>query len=178
MAWTAPLTWVANTVLTAAQLNQQLRDNLLETAPAKATAAGRIFVSTGVNAIVERAILGATITTTEDTTSSTFVDLTTVGPTVSVTTGTRALVMTNSGMRNAGAGNGSQAGYAISTSSIVAAGDRAARHAGAAGDNVRIGITHLHTDLTSGSNTFQMKYRSTSGTIATFFHRTIQVIGL
>lgn len=29
MAWTAPSTWVAAAVLTAAQLNQQLRDNLL-----------------------------------------------------------------------------------------------------------------------------------------------------
>lgn len=28
MAWTSPATWVANTVLTAAQLNTQLRDNL------------------------------------------------------------------------------------------------------------------------------------------------------
>lgn len=29
MAWTAPSTWVAAAVLTAAQLNQQLRDNML-----------------------------------------------------------------------------------------------------------------------------------------------------
>lgn len=28
MAWTSPATWVANTVLTAAQLNTQVRDNL------------------------------------------------------------------------------------------------------------------------------------------------------
>lgn len=29
MAWTSPITWVANAVLTAAQLNQQIRDNML-----------------------------------------------------------------------------------------------------------------------------------------------------
>lgn len=28
MAWTSPATWVANTILTAAQLNEQVRDNL------------------------------------------------------------------------------------------------------------------------------------------------------
>lgn len=33
MAWTAPSTWVSGAILTAAQLNQQLRDNMLELAP-------------------------------------------------------------------------------------------------------------------------------------------------
>lgn len=34
MAWTAPSTWVAGATLTAAQLNAQLRDNLLAVTPA------------------------------------------------------------------------------------------------------------------------------------------------
>lgn len=33
MAWTTPSTWVAGNILTAAQLNQQLRDNMNELAP-------------------------------------------------------------------------------------------------------------------------------------------------
>jgi hypothetical protein len=33
MAWTAPSTWVSGAILTAAQLNQQLRDNMNELAP-------------------------------------------------------------------------------------------------------------------------------------------------
>ena len=33
MAWTTPSTWVAGAILTAAQLNTQLRDNLTELAP-------------------------------------------------------------------------------------------------------------------------------------------------
>lgn len=33
MAWTAPATWTAGQVLTAAQLNTQVRDNLVEFAP-------------------------------------------------------------------------------------------------------------------------------------------------
>ena len=54
MAWSAPMTAVANTVFTAAQFNQHVRDNLNETAPAKATASGGYFVATGVNAIAQR----------------------------------------------------------------------------------------------------------------------------
>lgn len=34
MAWTAPSTWVAGAILTAAQLNTQLRDNMLSGGPA------------------------------------------------------------------------------------------------------------------------------------------------
>lgn len=43
MAWIAPQTWVAETVVTAAQMNESLRDNMLETEAAKATTAGGIF---------------------------------------------------------------------------------------------------------------------------------------
>jgi hypothetical protein len=41
MAWTAPSTWVAGAILTAAQLNTQLRDNLLAGGPIYATTAAR-----------------------------------------------------------------------------------------------------------------------------------------
>ena len=51
MAWTAPRTWVATETLTAALLNTHLRDNMLETAPAKAANAGEWFRATAANAI-------------------------------------------------------------------------------------------------------------------------------
>jgi hypothetical protein len=51
MAWVAPRTWVTGEIVTAAYLNSNVRDNTLETAPAKAAAAGDIFVATGANAI-------------------------------------------------------------------------------------------------------------------------------
>jgi hypothetical protein len=51
MAWTAPRTWVTGEIVTAAYLNSNVRDNMLETSPGKATAAGDIFVATGANAI-------------------------------------------------------------------------------------------------------------------------------
>ena len=54
MAWSAPMTAVANSTFTAAQFNQYVRDNLNETAPALATAAGSYFAADGINSIAER----------------------------------------------------------------------------------------------------------------------------
>lgn len=51
MSWTSPRTWVANEVVTASLMNTHVRDNLLETAPAKVSAAGDILYATGANAI-------------------------------------------------------------------------------------------------------------------------------
>ncbi|MFA5714991.1 MAG: hypothetical protein WC998_04595 [Candidatus Paceibacterota bacterium] len=56
MAWTAPRTWVTGEIVSAAMLNSNVRDNVLETAPGKAAAAGDIFVATGANAIKRVAV--------------------------------------------------------------------------------------------------------------------------
>ena len=53
MAWTAPQTWTTGQIVTAADMNGDIRDNMLETAPAKASAAGDIFYATGANAIAK-----------------------------------------------------------------------------------------------------------------------------
>lgn len=55
MAWTSPRTWVALETVTASQLNTHLRDNLLETAPAKVTTQGDMIYATGANAITRLA---------------------------------------------------------------------------------------------------------------------------
>lgn len=49
MAWTAPRTWTTGEIVTAALLNTHLRDNLLETAPAKVTTAEDMIVGAGAN---------------------------------------------------------------------------------------------------------------------------------
>lgn len=59
MAWTAPRTWVAAEVVTAAILNQHVRDNLLMTAPAVVTAAGDLAYGTAANALGRLGIGGA-----------------------------------------------------------------------------------------------------------------------
>lgn len=51
MAWTAPRTWVSSEVVSAAIMNTHVRDELLETAPAKASAAAQQVFSTAANAI-------------------------------------------------------------------------------------------------------------------------------
>lgn len=50
-SWTAPRTWVANEIVTAALLNTHVRDNLLETAVAKVTTAGDSVYATDANAL-------------------------------------------------------------------------------------------------------------------------------
>lgn len=56
MTWTAPRTWVTTELVTSSQLNTHVRDNLLETAPAKVTTKGDSVWSTGANAIVRLSV--------------------------------------------------------------------------------------------------------------------------
>lgn len=165
IAWSTPLTAVSSTALTAAQWNASVRDNLLETAPAKATTTGRIFVATGTNAIAERVISTAVVTTGESTSSTTPTVLTTPGPAVTVTTGANALVFISCELNNNTASAFSQAGYAVTgASSITADVTRGIElRAAAVNQQIRCGITHMETALTPGSNTFTMQYWASSG---------------
>jgi hypothetical protein len=51
MSWTAPRTWTTSEVVTAAIMNTHVRDNLLETAASKASAAAQTVFSTAANAL-------------------------------------------------------------------------------------------------------------------------------
>jgi hypothetical protein len=179
MAWTAPMTAVANSAFTAAQFNAHIRDNLLETAPAKATAAGRIMVTTGANAIAERVISSATVTTQETTASTSFTDLATVGPTVTVTTGTRALIMFGAQMSNNTTNSMVKCAVAVSGATTIAASDEHDVYMDGAPANQqsRAMASHLLTTLTAGSNTFKMQYKVGSGT-GTYLDRHLIVIPL
>lgn len=55
MGYTEPRTWVTAELVTAAMMNEQVRDNLLETAPAKVTTAGDTLYATAANAIARLA---------------------------------------------------------------------------------------------------------------------------
>ena len=59
MAWTAPKTWSVGEILTKALLDVQLRDNLLQTAPALVTTDGDIVVATAANALKRLAAMGS-----------------------------------------------------------------------------------------------------------------------
>lgn len=176
MAWSAPMTAVVGAVLTAAQWNATVRDNLLETSVAKATTAGGYFVSTGVNALAERIAGSGTVATAQTSTSTTYTDLATVGPSFAATTGTQAFVTINCRLHNGTANLLTLAGFAVSGATTVAASDNTAIHQqdGSINNRVRAGVRTLVTGLTAGSNTFTMKYRVSGGT-GTFGEREIIV---
>ena len=183
MAWTTPLTAVANAALTAAQWNASVRDNLNETAVAKFTAAGQYFVATARNAGAARSAAQdfyATGTGTDTTNSTTFTGLT-GGPVVAVTTGTSALVMLWARMFNNTAGGRNVAGFAVSGATTIAATDlrSIAETSNSANEEYWVGATFLlnatTAALTAGSNTFTMQLRVTTGT-GTFAPRNLVVM--
>lgn len=177
MTWTAPLTAVANTALSAAQWNASVRDNFAETAPGKATTAGYHFVSTGTNAIAERAILGAVVDTSQTTASTTYTDLATIGPTVTITTGTQALVWISCQVGQTTA-NQTCTTYIVTGATTVTASDNVAIVSDtAAGTSSRFGVCNLQA-LTAGSNVFTMQYRVLTAGTGTFLRRRIQVMAL
>jgi hypothetical protein len=176
------MTAVSGSVYTAAQFNQFVRDNLNETAPAKATTAGSYFAVDGANSIAERGARGLLESGSGTTTSTSFTDLdgpAIVGPSVTVTTGVAAVVVVHATLSNSGTG-ASRMAYDISGASTVAAADnRGIGIFGVAGTGLVAGTTVLHTSgsLTPGVNTFTAKYRVSSGT-GTFSSRRIAVFPL
>lgn len=180
MAWTAPMTAVSNAIFTASQFNTYIRDNLLETAPAKAATAGGYFVATGANAIAQRV---ATTTTQPNsgTTTSTSFTATLAGtpgtnPAVTVSTGTSALVIISADISTATAiPAGAFMSFAVSGATTIAASDTyAAKTTG----TVTVGasrVIHL-TNLNAGSNVFTLQYHVTSGPTGTYANRSITVV--
>ncbi len=176
MAWTNPLTWVSQN-LTAALLNAELRDNLNETAPGIATAAGRLIVTDGANSIVERIPQDVAVAANETTTSTVFTDLATAGPSITATTGTVALVIVTANLSGNGAGVFCLMSYTVTGASSHSAEDGRALlyESSVANDEMKASFAVLRTDLTAGSNTFTCRYRVTSGT-GSFKDRHITVI--
>jgi hypothetical protein len=179
MAWSSPMTAVANAALTAAQWNTHVRDNLLETAPAKATSAGQIFVATGANSIAARTIGKNRIDTTQTTTSSSYVDLATIGPTVTVTTSTRAIAIITAQMNASVAGNYCVAGCEVSGATSISPDDAESLNieSGSNFMDMRASALVFYDTLNPGSNTFRMKYL-VSGSTGTFQRRILTVIPL
>lgn len=174
MAWTAPFTAVSGAVFMAAQFNTYVRDNLLETAPAKATTPGSIFATVGTNQIAERIPASYIELGACSFTSTTFGPPSSgvVGPALTVVTGIQALVgyratlrvesttarvemsYAISGATTRAASTTRSLGYSISNSGAV----------GSTGMNFRGGVVDLASGLTPGSNTFTLQYNVSSAT--------------
>ena len=177
MAWSAPMTAVASSVFTAAQFNTFLRDNLNETAPAKATTAGAHFAVSDTNEISERLSEAASVVTSQTTTSTAYTDLATPGPAVTVDTGPYAFVMVHGAMDNTGAGASRMSFEVTGASAVTAVDINGVGVFGVAGAGAVLSGLVLLTTLTPGNNTFTAKYRVNSGT-GTFLNRRISVYPL
>jgi hypothetical protein len=176
MAWSTPLTAVSNTTLTAAQWNASVRDNLLETATAKASASGTYFAGTGLNGIAERTLGIDSIATAETTTSTSAADLATAGPTVSVTSGTKVVAMLNAGMSNNTVG-------AISSMFVDVTGattqgvtnNLALRFTASTAAALSQASMAFGYPVTGGTSQYQAKYSASGGT-STFASRRLTIM--
>jgi hypothetical protein len=123
----------------------------------------------------------ATVATSQTTTSTSYTDLATAGPAVTVTTGTKALVIVTAyGTPPAAASNTMYMSYGVTGATTSAAVDTRAvawfQTDNGQGQAHRASAASVVT-LTAGSNTFTAKYRIT-GSTATFKDRDIFVMNL
>jgi len=120
----------------------------------------------------------ATVETSENTSSGSYTNLTTSGPAVTVTTGTKALVIVGAKL-NTSADNTGLMSFEVSGATTSAAADTnalALYKTGGAGLTVTASRASSVT-LTAGSNTFTAKYKAV-GDNCTFSNRTIFVMNL
>jgi hypothetical protein len=179
MAWSTPLTAVANASLTAAQWNASVRDNLLMTAPALASTAGSLFAVSGTNAIAQRTPDSAGQNGGETTTSTSYTSTLsggggTAGPAVTITTGPKALISFHCRQSTSVASTNVWTSVAISGATTIAASDNWATSYDLTGQ-IFHGLSYLEENLTPGSNVFTMAYRVSGGT-GTFATRRINVV--
>jgi len=122
---------------------------------------------------------GAIVATQEATTSTSYTDLTTSGPAVTVTTGTRALVIVTANIL-ASAGERSLMSFAVSGATTISASDTtaASRNQTSAGNGTDRRSAANYVTLTAGSNTFTAKYKTAGGGNGEFGNREIFVINL
>ena len=208
MAWTAPRTWVTGETVTAALMNAQIRDNLLEASAATVTTAGDLAFADAANSMGSRVGLGAAnshlvstgsapvwraIATDVDTAAKTL-DTGVHGTgyfklgaaaqwnftseiEVTVTTGTRALVLFKTLFSNDTAGARTHMSYSISGATTTAAADTQAisYESSVAVDLAEFGGHDLAT-VTAGSNVFTLEGRASAG-VGTIHRPEITVIG-
>lgn len=121
----------------------------------------------------------ATVATSEATTSDTYTDLTTSGPAVTVTTGTKVLVIVTSQLNGDQSGTRNYMDFAISGATTRAASDTTALiQRRATGDHWMRTSSASSITVTAGSNVFTSKYKTSTGGTATFENRQIFVMDL
>jgi hypothetical protein len=121
----------------------------------------------------------ATVATSQTTTSVTYTDLVTAGPAVTLTTGTKALVIVIAEL-NPASQEFCYMSAAVSGASTVAASDAWAIYIAMVSGGIysRQSSAKLFTGLTAGSNTFTAKYRTNNGSTGGFLNREIIAINM
>ena len=121
----------------------------------------------------------ATVATSQTTTSGTYTDLATAGPAVTLTTGTKALVIMVAQL-NPASQEFCYMSAAVSGASTVAASDAWAIYIAMVSGGIysRQSSAKLFTGLTAGSNTFTAKYRSANGSTGQFLNREIIAVDM
>lgn len=183
MAWTTPMTAVNNAVWTSAQFNTHVRDNLNEQAVtlASGTDPGQFFFSkdsTGELMMAKAAV--HKIANNQTTTSSSYTDLATVGPTVTVSSTVAKAWTIVWGCRglNTGTDNPWLCSIDISGATTLAAhDDRAIQSDGLSGSEPHRQFSVFRTNFNAGSTTVTMKYRVPAAT-GSFMNRFLAVIPL
>lgn len=179
MVWSANRTWITAELVSASIMNTFVRDQLEETAPAKATASSGFIVTDGANSVVQRTPGQAASLGSANLTSTSY---TTLAPTPAVNTiqtGTKAIVGWSAGMSNSTAGASTYLSFLISGATTASAADSIAvvYESGAANDFAQMANVQLYEGLTAGSNTFTLQHRVTAGT-GTYVNRRIMVVPL
>jgi hypothetical protein len=117
----------------------------------------------------------ARVDTNQTTTSTSFTDLATAGPAVTLNTGTKAMVMVSSRLYHSSGGSACAMGFAVSGASTVAA---VISSALIENSQSKTSYTTLVTGLTAGSNTFTAKYESQDPGTSNFQYREIFVVDM
>jgi hypothetical protein len=122
----------------------------------------------------------STVSTLETTTSTSYTDLTTT-QSVTLTTGTKVLVLISCGLQTDSTSKRAFVSYAISGATTQAASDNNAlifeRPGSGGGQTNRFGV-HSFATVTAGSNTFTLKFKAQTPAEGQFEYRTITVINL
>ncbi len=193
MGWTDPKLWTNGETLTAQDLNIYLRDNMLETEVAKARTPGALIGTDGANSIVERAWVMATTKTSSietlagDNPASAYHDLDTVGPVVTLETGTTVMavmsVESSSNKDSTFADFAHEASCAIKVSgaTTISALSSGSAMTNGQGNSATMQFSKIwfFDTLNPGTNTFTMQYRCfPDDNEASYQNRTLIIIPL
>lgn len=139
---------------------------------------GTSWVTIGPTTSGVSAVGYAQVLTLQTTSSTSYTDLSTTGPSVTITTGTTAIVMASSWYFDTN--NDGCDGYisvAVSGSSTVSASDNWSGYGRQDQNHDTPVLFYQFTGLTAGSNTFTMKFRKSGGsTTAGFQNRYLTVL--